>query len=63
MTGEDPARLGLLRTAENLIGQISGPNAAKVTEKANEVKEKWVELEITIETRKKGRNTIVNVPI
>ena len=54
MSRQSPGRLGLLRTAENLIGQMSGPNAAKVTEQAEEVKEKWAELEITVETQKKG---------
>ena len=44
-----------MRSGENLIGQVSGPNAAMVTEKMDEVKEKWAELETTIATRTKGR--------
>ena len=55
MKKQEPARLGLLRSAENLIGQMSGPNADKVTEKAEEVKEKWEELNVAIETKNKGR--------
>ena len=56
MNKQEPARLGLLRSAENLIGQMSGPNVAKVTEKAEEVKGKWEELNVAMETRNKGRS-------
>ena len=54
MADKDPVRKGLLRSAENLIGQISGPSAAKVTGKVEEINQKWAELEITIATRRKG---------
>ena len=55
MAGQDPVRKGLMKSGENLIGQVSGANAAMVTEKMDEVKETWAELETTIATRTKGR--------
>lgn len=58
MTTQDPTRLGLVRSGENLIGQISGPNATKVGEKVEEVKKKWAELEVAVETRTAGVNVV-----
>ena len=55
MTRQDPSRLGLLRTAENLIGQISGPNAGKVHEKVEEVREKWEGLVTAVQERSAGQ--------
>lgn len=54
MTMQDSTRLGLVRSGENLIGQISGPNATKIGEKIEEVKKKWAELEVAMETRTEG---------
>ena len=59
MTTQDPTRLGLLRSGENLIGQISGPNSTKVGEKVEEVKNRWAELEVAMETRTAGRFLIL----
>ena len=58
MTTQDPTRLGLVQSGENLIGQISGPNATKVGEKVEEVKKKWAELEVAVETRTAGVNVV-----
>ena len=57
MAGQEPVRKGLIKAGENLIGQISGPNASKVTETINEIEQVWVELEVTVATRNKGINT------
>ena len=54
MAGQEPVRKGLLQSGENLIGQVSGPNAAKVTEMMDEMRNKWEELENAIATRTKG---------
>ena len=54
MAGQEPVRKGLLQSGENLIGQVSGPNAAKVTEMMEEMRNKWEELENAIATRTKG---------
>ena len=54
MAGQDPVRKGLMRSGENLIGQVSGPNASRVREKMEDMREKWAELEITIATRTEG---------
>ena len=54
MKEQEPARLGLLRSANHLIGQLSGANADKVNEKMTEIKEKWSELETCVETRTTG---------
>lgn len=59
MTTQDPTRLGLLRSGENLIGQISGPNSTKVGEKVEEVKNRWAELEVAVETRTAGVYVVV----
>ena len=57
MAGQEPVRKGLIKAGENLIGQISGPNASKVTETINEIEQVWVELDVTVATRNKGINT------
>ena len=54
MTTQDPTRLGLVQSGENLIGQISSPNSTKVGEKVEELKKKWTELEVAVETRTAG---------
>ena len=58
MSGCDSARLELLRSSENLIGQISGTNADKVNEVIEEVKRKWAELQTCLDTRTRGESHI-----
>ena len=54
MAQQDSVRLGLQRAADNLIGQVSGPNASHVRQKVEEIGEKWGELTSAVETRSSG---------
>ena len=54
MAQQDSVRLGLQRAADNLIGQVSGPNASHVRQKVEEIGEKWGELTSAVETQSSG---------